>query len=125
MKKMWLVAPVKLELTYLSALDFESSVSTISTMGRYIFHGIAHHRGRGLLAIIYPLCNSLDYQSSQFFISKRVKHYGISLIYFQILLLVFSCTDQWKELEVLFISELSLLYHTFYCVSILFLKFFF
>ena len=77
---MWLVAPVKLELTYLSVLDFESSVSTISTMGRYKIHGIAHHRGRGLLAIIYPLCNSLDYQSSQFFISKRVKHYGISLI---------------------------------------------
>lgn len=32
---MWLVAPAKLELAYLSALDFESSVSTISTMGRY------------------------------------------------------------------------------------------
>nr|DAT93718.1 MAG TPA: hypothetical protein [Caudoviricetes sp.] len=31
------------------------------------------------MAVTYPLCNSLDYQSSQFFISKRVKHYGISL----------------------------------------------
>ena len=35
MKKMWVVALLEVESRCLSALDFESSVSTISTIGRY------------------------------------------------------------------------------------------
>lgn len=35
----------------------------------------------GVYWLLHTLCVILfDYQSSQFFISKRVKHYGISLI---------------------------------------------
>lgn len=54
MKKMWLVAPAKLELAYLSALDFESSVSTISTMGRYFFHSIALSPWQGSIGCYIP-----------------------------------------------------------------------
>lgn len=78
MKKMWLVLLRGLEPPTYEFWVRHLSANWVTVA--YIFHGIAYHRGRGLLAITYPLCNSLDYQSSQFFISKRVKHYGISLI---------------------------------------------